>query len=439
MVLSWGRVHRLEQSGTVLEPGRERLQAAALLGDTSSSLIAHGLGRSYGDVALNEGGRLAITPRLNHLIAADWSSGIVRAAAGLSSEELLRISVPRGWFLPVTPGTKFVTLGGAVANDVHGKNHHHKGSFGAYVSSLGLMRSDRGLIICSRTENADLFALTIGGLGLTGIIMWVEIQLAPIRSANLDVESIPYKSLEDFFRLSKESEDWPYTVTWVDCFATGKSRGRGIFSRGRPRCDLDLTVHSNKSVNWPMTTPGFLLNRLSISTFNALYRSRPTARFNGIQHYDPFFYPLDGISGWNKLYGSRGFFQHQCLIPAAQGEAGVRALLTRIAKGGQGSFLAVLKVHGPERSPGVMSFCAPGEGVSLALDFANKGKSTRKLLTALDRIVRDHGGRLYPAKDAHMAPDFFQESYPRWRELEAARDPRLSSSFWRRVTQPSGA
>lgn len=439
MVLSWGRVQKFEQTALELYPGREADQAAALLRDDAGPLIAHGLGRSYGDVALNEGGRLVTTPRLNHLIAADWSTGVVRAAAGLSSEELLRICVPRGWFLPVTPGTKFVTLGGAVANDVHGKNHHHSGSFGGYVRRLALMRSDRGLVICSQKENAELFALTIGGLGLTGIILWVEVQLAPIRSAFLDVENIPYRSLEDFFRLSAESADWPYTVTWIDCFATGKSRGRGIFSRGRWRSDLDLKVHSNKAVNWPITTPGLLLNRLSISAFNALYRVRPGARFCGSQHYDPFFYPLDSVRGWNKLYGRNGFFQHQSLIPAAQGEAGVISLLTRIAKSGQGSFLAVLKVHGPERSPGVMSFCAPGEGVSLALDFANKGKSTRHLLADLDRIVRGHDGRLYPAKDSTMAADFYQESYPRWRELEAARDPQLSSSFWRRVTQTTGA
>ncbi len=439
MVLSWGRAHRYNQALFPLQAGDAAGQIVRLMGSGEpSSLLAHGLGRSYGDVALNEGAGLALTALLDNFIAADWRTGVVRAAAGLSNEELLRVCVPRGWFLPVTPGTKFVTLGGAVANDVHGKNHHTSGSFGAHVRAFGLLRSDRGLLTCSREENADLFALTLGGLGLTGIILWVEVQLAPIASSRLDVENLPCRDLEDFFRLSHESAAWPYTVTWIDCFARGKRLGRGIFTRGRPRCDLDLTAHLGKSVSWPMTTPGFLLNRLTISSFNALYRARPAARFSGIQHYDPFFFPLDKIHGWNRLYGGRGFYQHQSLIPLADGEAGIRALLQRIARGGQGSFLAVLKLHGDETSPGIMSFCRPGRGVSLALDFANKGKSTRRLLADLDRIVRDHGGRLYPAKDGTMSRDFFQESYPDWTRLEAARDPRISSSFWRRLTLPEG-
>lgn len=439
MVLSWGRAHHFEQTLTPLQYGDAATQVARLLSDApSGGLLAHGLGRSYGDLALNDKAGLILTPRLDAFLEADWTTGVVKVAAGLSNEALLRICVPRGWFLPVTPGTKFVTLGGAVANDVHGKNHHKAGSFGAHVRALGLMRSDRGELTCSREENSDLFALTIGGLGLTGVILWVEFQLAPIRSAFLDVENLPCRSLEDFFRLSNESADWPYSVAWVDCFATGRKLGRGIFSRGRPRRDLDFTVHPSKAIRWPMTTPGFLLNRLSISSFNALYRARPGASFHGIQHYDPFFYPLDRIQGWNKLYGHRGFFQHQSLIPLERSEAGVRALLTRIAKGGQGSFLAVLKMHGAEASPGVMSFCRPGAGVSLALDFANKGRSTLRLLADLDRIVRDHGGRLYPAKDGTMSADFFQESYPEWPRLEAARDPRISSSFWRRVTSTKG-
>lgn len=432
MVLSWGRTFRFQQTPLLLKPERAADQLSAAF-KKDETLIAHGLGRSYGDVALNEGGTLAITSRLDNFIAADWNSGVIRAAAGLSNDELLRVAVPRGWFLPVTPGTKFVTLGGAVANDVHGKNHHHAGSFGAHVRRIGLLRSDRGLIECSREIEPDLFALTIGGLGLTGIILWVEFQLEPLGSAWLDVENLTCDSLDDFFRLSAESHEWPYTVMWVDCFAGGASLGRGIFSRGRPRSDGRLKPHAQKKIPWPVTTPGWLLNRHSISAFNALYRARPGARFRGEQHYDPFFYPLDRIHGWNKLYGNQGFFQHQSLIPLLSGKEGVRALLERINLSGQGSFLAVLKVHGHEASPGVMSFCR--EGVSLALDFANKGASTRRLLADLDAIVREHGGRLYPAKDAHMSSDFFQHSYPEWPRLEAARDPKISSSFWRRVTK----
>ena len=431
MVLSWGRVQRFEHDVRRLRSGREVSQIEeAFAADTS--VLAHGLGRSYGDVALNDGGALLLTPALDQMLSADWETGLVRVSAGLSSEELLRICVPKGWFLPVTPGTKFVTMGGAVANDVHGKNHHKKGSFGAHVTRLGLMRSDQGYLELSLEDNPDLFALTVGGLGLTGIILWVELQLAPIQSAYLDVENLTCHSLSDFFRLSTESEGWDYTVMWVDCFATGDELGRGIFSRGRPRTDGQLDVHSSKSVKWPMPAPGFALNRFSISAFNALYRARPGARYKGVQHYDPFFYPLDKVLDWNLLYGSRGFFQHQSILPPETGETGVRELLERIAASGQGSFLAVLKVHGPETSPGVMSFCR--EGVSLALDFANKGPSTLRLLSDLDAIVEAHNGRVYPAKDSRMSAEFYQTSYPDWARLEAARDPKISSSFWRRVT-----
>jgi FAD/FMN-containing dehydrogenase len=433
MVLSWGRAHRETGEARALQPGRAGSQIEDMFA-AGQTVLAHGLGRSYGDVALNADGLLALTPLLDHFIEADWKTGRVKVAAGMSLEQLLRVAVPRGWFLPVTPGTKFVTMGGAVANDVHGKNHHRAGSFGNHVLSLGLMRSDRGLVTCSREDNPDLFALTIGGLGLTGVVVWVEVQLSAIKSAYLDVENIPCANLTEFFRLSHDSQDWPYVVMWVDCFAEGENLGRGIFSRGRPMDDDVLDVHISKAVTWPVTTPAFLLNRLSISAFNALYRARPGARFVGRQHYDPFFYPLDKIHHWNRMYGSGGFFQHQSLIPMEQGEAGVRALLQKIAAGGQGSFLAVLKVHGKETSPGIMSFCRLGEGVSLALDFANKGHSTRKLLNQLDETVRAHGGRLYPAKDGHMHADFFQESYPEWERLEEARDPKISSSFWRRVT-----
>ena len=435
LVLSWGRARRYAHDVSRLSPERAMQQIEAAWASGKPAL-AHGLGRSYGDVALNENGALLTTPRLSHFISADWTTGIVRAAAGLSSEELLRVSVPRGWFLPVTPGTKFVTMGGAVANDVHGKNHHHAGSFGAHVRRIGLLRSDNGLVECGPDTNAELFALTIGGLGLTGIILWVEFQMSRIGSAFLDTENLPCASLEDFFRMSEESKDWPFTVMWVDCLATGTSLGRGIFSRGRPLSDGRLIPHSQKALALPVTPPGWILNSVTLRAFNALYRRRPGASYTGAMHYDPFFYPLDRIHGWNKLYGKRGFFQHQSIIPLENGKAGVTKLLERIAASGQGSFLSVLKVHGREKSPGVMSFCR--EGVSLALDFANRGDVTLELLKDLDRITRDHGGRLYPAKDAHMSPDFFQESYPAWARLESARDPKISSSFWRRVTQNKG-
>ncbi|WP_290755015.1 FAD-binding oxidoreductase [Henriciella sp.] len=434
-ILSWGRVHRFEQDVDILPrdaTARGTLSETAFTGN--ESVIAHGLGRSYGDVALNEGGRVLLTPRHDFVLEANWETGLFRASAGLSLAQLHKITVPRGWFVPVTPGTKFVTLGGAVANDVHGKNHHQASSFGHHVTRLKLCRSDGEAMICSREENSEFFALTLGGLGLTGIIDWVEFQLKPIASSNLFVENIACPDLAGFFELSQESAAWPYTVMWVDCLAPEKARGRGIFTRGRPVDSGPLQPHDEeKSVKWPFTTPSFLLNPVTLKTFNALYRMRPGARFVGEQRYDPFFYPLDRIREWNKLYGKKGFFQHQAIIPMESGREGIAALLEAIEKAGQGSFLAVLKVHGPERSPGVMSFCR--EGVSLALDFANKGRKTLALLERLDAIVLEHGGRIYPAKDGHMSASFFQACYPQWTQLESARDPMISSSFWRRVTQ----
>ncbi|MEL7040613.1 MAG: FAD-binding oxidoreductase [Pseudomonadota bacterium] len=431
MVLSWGRVHRLEHEELRV---RRRSEIQSMLEHSSQDkpLLAHGLGRSYGDVALNGGGRLAITPIMDHIIFADWDRGLIRASAGLSLEALLTVCVPNGWFLPVTPGTKFVTLGGAVANDIHGKNHHQAGSFGAHITAFELVRSDMGVIECSPDSHSELFSSTVGGLGLTGIITWVELQLKPISCSDLYVENFRYANLDAFFKLSEESANWEYTVTWVDCFAPEKSLGRGVFTRGRFAEHGELRPHKKGAVTWPIATPGFLLNRLSISAFNALYRARPAAAFHGHQHYDPFFYPLDKIHHWNKLYGARGFFQHQSLIPLAHGDSGIRELLKKIRSSGQGSFLAVLKVHGAEQSPGLMSFCR--EGVSLALDFPNKGTQTRKLLSALDEITMKYGGRVYPAKDGCMAPDAFKVFYPHWAELEAHRDPKISSSFWRRVT-----
>ena len=391
-------------------------------------------GRSYGDVALNDGGTLIKTGNLNRLISADWEKGIVRAESGLTLDALLRVCVPKGWFLPVTPGTKFVSLGGAVANDVHGKNHHISGSFGAHVKRLGLSRSDGEAFILSPRKNKDLFKLTISGLGLTGFIEWVELQLIPIKSASMTVENIPFNSLDEFFAHSDDSKNWPYTVAWVDCLASGQELGRGIFSRGRhSEVPGALAAHdASTKLTWPADAPNWFLNKVSISTFNRLYRARPGARFQGEQHYDPFFYPLDGIKNWNKMYGKQGFFQHQSIIPKDEAHNGVRALLEVIERSGQGSFLAVMKNHGRETSPGLNSFCL--EGTSLALDFANHGAKTLSLLSELEAISLKHGGRLYPAKDGTMSAAGYQQGYPNWRALEDARDPILDSAFWQRVT-----
>ena len=300
------------------------------------------------------------------------------------------------------------------------------------MRAFGLQRSDReGVITCTPTRNKALFTATLGGLGLTGLIRWVEIELKPISSAYLDVENIRYDDIDGFLRLSEESADWDYTVAWVDCFAKGRRRGRGIFSRGRFAERGALRPHSDPRLRMVMTIPSFLLNKLSIRAFNWLYRVRPGARYRGKVHYDPFFYPLDGIMEWNRLYGRKGFFQHQCLIPPDTAREGILALLEAIEASGQGSFLAVLKQHGEETGAGPLSFGGPG--LSLALDFANRGAKTRKLLSELDDIVLAHGGRLYPAKDGRMSAATFKAAFPEWEAVEKLRDPALCSAFWSRI------
>ncbi len=391
------------------------------------------MGRSYGDSNLNGDGALILTRDLDRVLTADWTRGIVRAEAGLTLDALIKLSVPRGWFPAVVPGTKFVTLGGAVANDVHGKNHHVAGSFGSHLRSLGLLRSDGSRQELSPAQNPELFALTIGGLGLTGLIEWVEIQMLPIGSSELEVEVQRMAHLDAFFELCQDCEGWPYAVAWVDCFAPEAELGRGLFSRGRFAAEGPLEAHCDGGLVWPIDSPGFALNRYSISAFNLAYRALSKTGTNLRESYNSFFFPLDGIGHWNRLYGRRGFFQHQSLLPPDEAHPGLRKLLEEIRLSGQGSFLAVLKNHGTERSPGRLSFGR--EGFSLALDFANKGHATLALLDRLDTVVQAHGGRVYPAKDGRMPGAFFRASYPRWRELEAARDSVFSSSFWRRVTE----
>lgn len=431
---SWGRIFDYDHQ--IIQISSASDISDYLTTRVSGSALAYGKGRSYGDSNLNSSGTLLKTTRLKAFLDADWEAGVVKVQSGITLEELLQVCVPKGWFLPVSPGTKFVTLGGAVANNIHGKNHHKVGSFGNFVRALSLHRSDlkNSPLICTPLQNKKLYDLTIGGLGLSGIIEWVEIQLKPISSSFLHVENIPYNSLAEFIELSKSSQDWEYSVAWVDCFSLGKTLGRGIFSRANFSEVGTLDTHKSQSrLTWPFVTPSFFLNKTSIKVFNWLYRKRPGAKYCGYTHYDSFFYPLDGINNWNKLYGKKGFYQHQCIINSAQGEAAITEILKVIESSGQGSFLAVLKLHGPETSPGKMSFCM--EGLSLALDFPNKGDKTTALLNKIDTIVEKYSGRLYPAKDGHMSAKHFQSSYPHWKYLEQHKDPVLSSSFWRRVTK----
>jgi L-gulonolactone oxidase len=395
-------------------------------------LLAVGMLRSYGDSCLNGDGSVIEMSGLDHLISFDRQTGVIEAEAGVTLAEILRLAIPAGYFLPVTPGTKFVTLGGAVANDVHGKNHHRAGTFGRWVRQFTLARTDGSETVVGRDDASGLFAATIGGLGLTGVITRVTLELMPIRSSRIDLQTIPFAKLSEFFALAAESEaSHDYTVAWIDCLAQGGKLGRGIFTRARHSEDGKLSVSNKSGPSIPIDAPGFVLNRLSLSAFNeAYYRIAGRPREASVC-YDPFFYPLDAIGGWNRLYGRRGFYQYQSVVPPAVAEPATTEMLRAIASAGQGSFLAVLKTFGDVPSPGLLSFPMPG--TTLAMDFANRGHSTLSLLDKLDAIVREAGGRLYAAKDGRLPQAMFRAGYPALDQFTNHMDPGMSSTFRRRL------
>lgn len=430
---SWGRFPKTQQT---IVPLHWRSEDLHFLG-YPHPLLPFGQGRSYGDSCLNDGGILLTTSGLNRFIAFDENTGILRCESGVTLATILEYFVPKGWFLPVTPGTKFVSVGGAIANDIHGKNHHRDGTFGRHVLRFELLRSDKEHFLCSPVENTDLFRATIGGLGLTGLITWAEIQLKPIQSAFIEMESIRFDCLDDFFKISSQSDrDFEYTVAWIDCLAKGDSLGRGIFMRGnheKTETSHDLKAASPSRITIPCEAPNFLLNNLSIRLFNQFYycHQQETVVKKRI-HFDPFFYPLDSVGHWNRLYGKRGLLQYQCVVPDSPDHEPTRKLLRLIAESGNASFLTVLKTFGDLPSPGMLSF--PKKGVTLALDFPMTGKKILNFLERLDHIVREYGGSVYPAKDARMSAQSFQSFYPNWKEFAKYLDPKFSSSFWRRVT-----
>lgn len=399
----------------------------------SGTALPVGLGRSYGDVCLNSGHTILPMRCMRRFISFDEETGVLRCEAGVSISEILKVFVPRGWFVNVTPGTKFVTVGGAIANDVHGKNHHRVGTFGRFVRRLTLARSDGSITECSPTENAELFRASIGGLGLTGVIIWADIELTRVAGPWMVVDSIPFGHYRDFFPISRESEArFDFVVAWIDCLARDSRMGRGVLFRGvhapdsGPPDNRSLDV----KVSVPFTAPSWLLSSWSVRLFNFVYgRINGRKREGHRQHFNPFFYPLDSVGGWNRLYGPRGFLQFQCV---ASREA-VGEILEALSRSGAGSFLAVLKEFGEIQSPGLLSF--PQSGVTLALDLPITGEKVFSLMRRLEDIVFADGGRIYPAKDALMAPHSFERFYPQWCELERLRDPRISSTFWRRVTE----
>jgi FAD/FMN-containing dehydrogenase len=423
---SWGRLSADEH---VVAEINDRSQIPALLQSHQPGL-AYGMGRSYGDICLNPGGVLWKTKKLDRFISFDNKTGILRCEAGVLLRDIQNLAIPRGWILPVTPGTQLVTVGGAIANDVHGKNHHALGSFGDHLLQIRLVRTTGETIDCSRDQHPDWLSATIGGLGLTGVIVEAKIQLRKVGSAWLNTETLVYSNLDEFFQLADGSEaKWQHTVSWIDCLS---GTGRGIFMRGNPAVEDSLIKPKARQLTMPFIPPVSLVNRLTLYPFNNTYFYLQKRQAGPrIVHYEKFFYPLDNLLEWNRMYGPKGFFQYQSVVPRSIGKQAVQAMLKEIARSGDGSFLAVLKTFGNREALGMMSF--PQPGVTLALDFSNNGVRTLKLFERLDAIVREAGGRIYPAKDARMPRDLFERGYPKLHEFLAYRDPGISSALSRRL------
>jgi FAD/FMN-containing dehydrogenase len=427
---SWGRFPKLFAE---VRPLFWKEDFPASIAD-GTKILAVGMGRSYGDVCLLQHGTLLTTPHLDRLISFDAGTGLLRCEAGVTLAQILDFAVPRGWFLPVSPGTKYVTVGGAIANDIHGKNHHVAGTFGLHTPRFELVRSDGTPVVCSPTENPEWYAATIGGMGLTGLISWAELQLRPIVSRRIRVRSTKFVGLDEFVALSQASAHKEYSVAWIDCVAQGRNFARGIFMQG----DHDenpgpLTPLDKPKLALPVDLPEFALSRFSVGAFNTLYYNKQMVKDRtGLIDYEPFFYPLDRIPQWNRMYGKQGLLQFQCVLPWETGTMGMTQLLKAITASGLGSFLAVIKVFGDAVSPGVMSFPAPG--ITLALDFPVRREVSFALVDRLADITAEFGGRIYPAKDACMSAAHFQRFYPQWEQWAAYIDPAFSSSFWQRVS-----
>lgn len=424
---SWGRHPKAEQTVYPVNWRHQDISFARF----EQKVLPYGLGRSYGDVCLNDQGTLLETEALNHLIHFDPETGVLDCEAGVRLSELLEIFVPRGWFPPVVPGTRHVTVGGALANDIHGKNHHRAGTFGAHVLGFELVRSNGERLFCSPEQNSVLYRATVGGLGLTGLVTWLRIQLKPIPGAWMEVEHVPFLGLEEFCAVSRASDEaYEYTVAWVDC-VSGKA-GRGIFIRGNhaPAAKQKKFRPPPSAFQIPFEVPAFLVNRVTMSAMNEMYFRLKSRRSQvSLSPYPPFFFPLDALENWNRLYGPKGFLQYQCVVPEGN-TAALEAILERTRSNGMGSFLAVLKRFGSKPSPGLMSFPIPG--LTLALDFPVR-EPVFTLLNELDEIVTAAGGRVYPAKDARMSAAHFRKFFPQLEEFQTCLDPAFSSDFKKRM------
>ena len=433
---SFGR--NFPAAGALMDPAEaiRRLEGGRL---RAGAMLAIGNLRSYGDSCLNSGGSIVDMRSMNSVVSFDPTTGLLEAEAGAMLPQIIAAGAPHGYFPAVVPGTQFVTLGGAIANDVHGKNHHRRGTFGRHVESFDLLRSDGQVRRCSASENAALFGATIGGMGLTGIILRATIRLMPVASLDVAERIEPFGSLDAFFDMAEAADaDNEYAVAWIDQLAGIRKAGRGLLLTGNHAEGGSREVGvAGGRLAVPFQPPLNVLNHPFLKAFNFAYRTAKGHK-RGVSRtgYQGFFFPLDGVRDWNRLYGPNGLFQHQSVVPVATARAAIPTMFDAARKAGQGSFLTVLKRFGDMPSPGILSF--PRPGYTLTLDFPNRGAATLSLLETLDRIAIEAGGAVNPYKDARMSAAVFAGSFPRWRELEAMRDPAFQSDFWRRTAMRFG-
>jgi decaprenylphospho-beta-D-ribofuranose 2-oxidase len=430
----WGR-HPVQEC-RVLRPEKVSELGEVMGSPPEGGVVSRGLGRAYGDAALNQGGAVVSHLRLDRILAFDEEAGVVECEGGVTLADLVEVFLPRGWFLPVVPGTRHVTVGGAIAADVHGKNHHRDGTFGRFVDEVRLLTPGRGMLACSRVREPDAFRATLGGMGLTGAIVSARLRLMRVESPFVSVDYRPTRDLDDALaRFGESDAGHRYSVAWIDALAKGRSLGRGVLMQGD---------HAPSSAPWgrfprpgsrslPFDLPGAALNRFTVGAFNRLYRATHGERTGVVEPLERFFWPLDAVGDWNRAYGRRGFVQYQLVVPMDRADA-LAAVLRRAAESGRASFLAVLKRFGPA-GEGILSF--PMAGWTLSLDFP-VAAGLAEMLGEMDRTVADAGGRVYLAKDAMLDAATFARMYPAAEAFRAVRrtlDPAgvLTSSLARRV------
>lgn len=399
--------------------------------EMSNNYLPRGFGRSYGDVCLNDNGDLILTKKLSKVLSFDTKTGVIQCEAGLSINKLLKITTKSDWFLPVVPGTSYVSIGGAIANDIHGKNHHKLGTFGNNIISFDILCSNGDILTCSKTENTNLFFATIGGLGLTGIILSVKIKLIKISSNLIDAGSKRFFSLDEFFKINNEIEKlYDYTVSWVDFDINSKDSLRGVYHYGN-HSSQGYKKNSNFSLSFPFKFRFSLVNNFTLKILNDVYFFFNKDKVLKKQHYSNFFFPLDTIKSWNRAYGVKGFYQYQFVVPLDVSKKVISLVIDKLIEYKQKPALGVLKTFGKIKPLGMLSF--PREGLTLAIDLQNKGKITLDLLDELDNIVTSFNGGIYPAKDCRMSKDTFLKNFINYDKFKIYIDPRIKSNFINRL------